>query len=348
MTKSAYHLVHYRRFQRPDAGSTTPLFEQMCRGALSAFNTASEPLWERAGDRVYVYPAPTDRQILLNRVADLKSSVFGEFCLVQEKDLQALIELRGQKVKLSDLTIAEIYAISERSAPQGLQFLRGLMYWLTIGDHIFFIKMNNITTNNMQDYFTWLLHTGKFGLSEGSSVCFQAEFDPSVIKGDVGDIRNFRVKGKSTPQINISAPQQEKKENVVQTTKHVAEKIIQSTMAIPVVEAIFGKSKTESLVKSLGPKEYISVEAAVKIRGQRTEESRRKIREIATEVADQTDDEVRIDGKDGIVRDGDAILRVRMPFSIPQDGSSLLEFDNVADQLQEVYRRFVADGKIRA
>jgi len=48
------------------------------------------------------------------------------------------------------------------------------------------------------------------------------------------------------------------------------------------------------------------------------------------------------------VRDGDAILRVRMPFSIPQDGSNLLEFDNVADQLQEVYSRFVKDGKINA
>ncbi len=84
------------------------------------------------------------------------------------------------------------------------------------------------------------------------------------------------------------------------------------------------------------------------MRGKRTAESRAKIREIATEVADMTDAEVRIDGKDGTVRDGDAILRVRMPFSIPQDGSNLLEFDNVADQLQEVYSRFVKDGKINA
>lgn len=348
MAKSTYHMVHYRRFARANGTASNPLFEQICRNALSARSAVSVPLWERAGDRVYAYPAPEDRQILLNRVADLNSAVFGELCLVQAKDLQALIELKAQKVQLSDLTTAEIYALSERSAPQGSQFLRGLLYWLAIGDHLFFVKLNAITSSNMQDYFTWLLQSGASGLQQGASVAFQAEFDPSVVKGDVGDIRNLRVSGKAAPHVSIAPPQPENKETVVETTKRVADKFLQSAMAVPVVEALLGKAKTESLVKSLGPEEYLAVDAAVKVRGKRTAESRQKIREIATEVADLTDAEVRIDGKDGTVRDGDAILRVRMPFSISQDGSNLLEFDNVADQLQEVYRRFVADGKIGA
>jgi hypothetical protein len=37
-----------------------------------------------------------------------------------------------------------------------------------------------------------------------------------------------------------------------------------------------------------------------------------------------------------------------MAFNLPHEGSNLLEFDNVADQLQEVYSRFVKDGKIKA
>ena len=55
---------------------------------------------------------------------------------------------------------------------------------------------------------------------------------------------------------------------------------------------------------------------------------------------------MRIQGSDGVVSGGDAILRTRMPFSVEHEGSSFLDFDNVADQLQEVYRRFVQDGKI--
>ena len=37
-----------------------------------------------------------------------------------------------------------------------------------------------------------------------------------------------------------------------------------------------------------------------------------------------------------------------MPFDLVSEGASLLEFNNVADQLQEVYNRFVKDGLIEA
>lgn len=348
MAKPIYQIVHYRRFQRISPSTTDPTFEQMCRAALNAQDSVAVPLWQRASDRLFSYPAPEDKQILLNRVADLQSAVFGELCLVQTKDLQALIEMRTQKVQLSNLTTAEIYALSERSAPNGSQFLRGMLYWLAIGDHLFFVKLNAITSNNMQDYFNWLLKSESSNLPSGIDINFQAEFDPSVVNGDIGDVRNLQIKGNAAPQLKIATRDEEQKSSVGETTKHVADKFVQATMAIPVIEALFGKSKTESLVNSLGPEEYLAVDAAVKVRGKRTDASRAKIREIATELADMTDAEVRIDGKDGTVRDGDAILRVRMPFLTPQDGSSLLEFDNVADQLQEVYRRFVKDGKINA
>jgi len=344
MAKSVYQIVHYRRFQRIAGNVPHQTFEHMCRSALSATDAASLPLWERAQDRVYTYPAPEDRQILLNKVADLNSAVFGEMCLVQAQDLQALIELTAQKVQLSSLTTAEIFALSERAAPNGSQFVRGLLYWLAIGDHLFFVKLNSITSTNMQDYFSWLLRT----LSKGIEVNFQAEFDPSVVKGDVGDVTNLRIKGKTAPQIKITTHSEDERTSVVQTTRRVAEKFVQSAMALPVLNALLGPSRTDSLIKSLGPDEFLSVDAEVKVRGKRTSASRAKLREIATDVADMTDTEVRIDGKDGTVRDGDAILRVRMPFSINKDGSNLLDFDNVADQLQEVYSRFVKDGKINA
>jgi hypothetical protein len=267
---------------------------------------------------------------------------------MQAKDLQALIELKAKKVQLSKITTAEIYALSEKSAPHGSQFLRGLLYWLAIDDHLFFVKLNSISSANMQDYFDWLLTLSSSGRPSGMEINFQAEFDPSVVKGDVGEIRNLRIKGNAMPQVKVDVLGEIEKQSIVKTSRQVAEKVLHSTVALPIIEALLGKSKTESLVKCLGPEEYLAVDAAVKIRGKRTAESRAKIREIATEVADMTDAEVRIDGKDGTLRDGDAILRVRMPFSVPQDGSSLLEFDNVSDQLQEVYRRFVKDGKITA
>ena len=118
--------------------------------------------------------------------------------------------------------------------------------------------------------------------------------------------------------------------------------------AIPIVEALLGKPKADSLVESLGPREYLAVDATVKVRGHRTGESKAKFQSIVNDIADMSDANVQIEGKDGGVLNGDAILRTRMPFNLPYEGSNLLEFDNVADQLQEVYSRFVKDGKITA
>ena len=86
----------------------------------------------------------------------------------------------------------------------------------------------------------------------------------------------------------------------------------------------------------------------MKVRGRRTEQSKAQMQGIANDLADLDDAKVQIEGKDGRVTDGDAILRTRMPFNLPHEGSNLLEFDNVADQLQEVYSRFVKDRKLPA
>jgi hypothetical protein len=118
--------------------------------------------------------------------------------------------------------------------------------------------------------------------------------------------------------------------------------------AVPIVKALLGEKQATSLIESLGRDEYLAVEASVKVRGKRTEESRKKFQAIANDLADESDAKVQIEGRDGQIRDGDAILRTRMPFILPHEGSNLLEFDNVSDQLQEVYYRFVKDGKIKA
>jgi hypothetical protein len=115
-----------------------------------------------------------------------------------------------------------------------------------------------------------------------------------------------------------------------------------------VVRALVGEKRAKSLVDSLGPNEYLAVDAQLKVRGRRTEESREQMQKLAGELADLTDGKVRVEGKDGKLSDDDAILRTRMPFNLTHEGSNFLDFDNVSDQLQEVYTRFVRDGKIKA
>lgn len=341
-----YHMVHYRHFEADRKALHGKTLEDLCREALNTTNGASE-LWARPEDRVFDVSDGEGRKVFLNKVADLSSAVFGEMCLVQDRDLQALLQMQPSEVKLSNLTTATVYELGEREAPTGSQFIRGLAYWLAIGDHIFFVKTHSMTPELVRLYIDWLLKVGGAVIDTQLAIAFDAEIDKTKTAGDIGEIRSLRVSGKTAPQMVVSAPE-EPQERKVPTSRRIADKFVQMQQAVPIVEALFGKKKADSLVESLGPEEYLAVEASVKVRGRRTEQSRAKLQGIANDLADASDAKVEIEGKHGRILDGDAILRTRMPFHQPHEGSSLLEFDNVADQLQEVYARFVKDGKITA
>lgn len=341
-----YHMVHYRRFKADAEALGGKTLEVLCREALQKNNGASA-LWARPEDRVFDVSDGEGRKIFLNKIADLSSAVFGEMCLAQDRDLQALLRMQPSEVKLSDLTTATVYDLDEREAPTGSQFIRGLAYWLAIGNHVFFVKTHSMTPELVRLYIDWLLKTRGAVIDPGLAIALDAELDKTKAAGDIGEIRSLRVTGKAAPQMAVTVPE-ESKEREVSTSRLIADKFAQMQQAVPIVEALFGKKKADSLVESLGPEEYLAVEASVKVRGRRTEKSRAKLQSIANDLADASDAKVQIEGKDGRIVDGDAILRTRMPFQQPHEGSSLLEFDNVADQLQEVYSRFVKDGKITA
>ncbi|HWJ74670.1 MAG TPA: hypothetical protein VNX29_16025 [Kaistia sp.] len=341
---AVYHMVHYRRFTADAKALKGRTLEALCREALNT-QTAGAALWARPEDRVFDTADADRRKIFLNKVADLSDAVFGEMCLAQDRDLQALLSMQPSVVKLSNLTTATVYDLGEREAPTGSQFIRGLAYWLAIGDHVFFVKTHSMTPELVRLYIDWLLKTRGAVVDPETTIIFNAEIDKAKAAGDIGEIRSLRVSGKAAPQMVVSVPAEERE---VSTSRRIADKFVQMQKAVPVVEALFGKAKTESLVESLGPKEYLAVDASVKVRGSRTAESRAKMQGLANDLADASDAKVQIEGADGRIVDGDAILRTRMPFHQPHEGSNLLEFDNVADQLQEVYSRFVKDGKIEA
>jgi hypothetical protein len=335
-------MVHYRRFEADAKALKGKTLEALCRDTLNT-KKGNLKLWARPGDRVFDVPDSDGRKIFLNKVADLSSAVFGEMCLAQAKDLQALLNMAPSEVKLSSLTTATVYDLEEREAPKGSQFVRGLAYWLVIGNHVLFVKTHSMTPEFVRQYLDWLL---KVRGGATVPVVLNAEFDKTATAGDIGDIRNLRVSGRSAPQAISIAGEPTRRE--VKTSRRIADKFAQMQSAVPIVKALFGDKKASSLIESLGPGEYLAVEASVKVRGTRTEESRKKFQAIANDLADTSDAKVQIEGQDGRILDGDAILRTRMPFNLPHEGSNLLEFDNVADQLQEVYNRFVKDGKIKA
>lgn len=343
---TAYHMVHYRKVEVENAGEATSTFEEACRSILGEGDGAGISLWNRVGDRIYSSSDHPNLEIILNRVADLTSSVFGEMCLVDTNGLQALLQQKSANVELSNVTVAEIFDLAETAAPNGSKFIRGMVYWLAISDHFFFVRTSSMTPRLIHSFFEWFSVGATSGYPSGSKLVFQAEFNKSQISGDIGDIKKLRVSGAAVPQFDASIVKDENAE--ISTTKKVADRMVAFSQALPIVEALLGATRTQSLVESLGPKEYLAVDASVRVKGSRTNSSKQKLKELTNELADLTDGKVLVEGKGGKLSDNDAILRMSMPFELVADGASLLDFNNVADQLQEVYNRFVKDGLINS
>lgn len=276
-------------------------------------------------------------ELVLNKVADLSSAVFGEMCLIHNNGVQALLKLDAEKHQLSSITMAEIYSLMESGAPKGTRYVRGLAYFLAVGQHLFFIRTQSLTPEHMRQYIEWLLKASPGGLPPDGSIALESKFDKSVVGGNIGEIKALKVGGPSFPQMTVQ-PANEKQTKERATTRKIAEKFVQFDQAYKLAKTLLGESNAEKLAESLGPKERLVVDATVRVRGTRTEESKAQMKNLASQLDGLTEGKITVEGKDGRMQDKDVILRTSMPFSVEKDGSSLLDFDNVADQLQIVYK----------
>ena len=310
-----YHKVHYRRIEAK-AGELS--FEQLCREALEAMDSHGQALSMRPDDRVMsVSDGDVQKQVLMNRVADLTTAVFGEICLVLPNDLQAMLRRSTKQLKLSNKSVATVFDLSEAHAPANSQFILGTAYWLSIGNNLFFIQLNALSSRFVQSYLEWLVKSvaAKRGVVR-TVESFLVEVDVSKT-GDngIGEIKNLRISGSSPRGLPVSVDGDEKKRP---TSRRVKSEHQVSALAMPLVEAILGKQRAKSLADSLGPNEYLSASGEVRVSGSRTEQSRERIRKIAHEIADTADAEVTVEGKDGKIKSGDFILRTDMPFALPE------------------------------
>ena len=148
MSDVVYHMVHYREFTTSLV--SMPSLEEQTRNRLSATGISGTPRWQSIADRLMSLNDESGLELVLNKVADLSSAVFGEMCLIHNNGVQALLNLKAETHQLSSITMAEIYSLMESGAPTGTRYVRGLAYFLAIGQHLFFIRTQSLTPEHIK------------------------------------------------------------------------------------------------------------------------------------------------------------------------------------------------------
>lgn len=283
---------------------------------------------------------------LLNNFEVEVGWVFGTICLFAPGEMQALLKLVEDQQEVSLTTLMEAFDIAESKAPEGHEYLHGISYFLNIGDHFYQIQAMSLQVKAMEEYFTWLLRDKTRVIKTNEYVELQAEFDRTQIGDD--ELTSIQIGGLVPETIRDAfAPPPEMR--LVDVVEHGRlGEAVRATLgkATQILVDLLGPIKAEEILASVPPEAALEVTVNIGYRSRRRKIEKAFMNEIVTGLRNLPDGEIKARGRSGEIRGGDARLSQIMPVQRISETSSLYDLTSARDQMLEVHRRFLHDGKI--
>lgn len=310
-----------------------------------------ELLNENVSLRIAPVPNSPDYNRFVNNYFVFDNVIFGDLCLFSPGQMQALIQISVDPTHPTLEEVMKALEIAESKAPDGHEYLNGISYWMVIDDHFYQIQHVSIQSKAMEEYFTWLLRDKTNIIGQNEYVELQAEFDREQIGGDLGDISSIEIGGlipeTTLPSGTSIAPQDSDGIVEFETRESLGEKIAASwAKARKIIEDIFGEVETEKLIASMPADAALDVRVNIGYRATKRKFNKEFMGNLAAGLRNAPDGELRVRGKNGEIKGDDARLSTDMTIRKMSSTSSLLELDHALEQMLEVHRRFLHDGKI--
>lgn len=340
--------IHYRRIRRDNG--------QFPDGSLSA--KIAEALKAKRdgialGDSVQLRIADVPRaegyQRVLNDFHIGNNYVFGDMCLFSPGQMQALLQLANDPTHVTLDEVMKAWAIAERKAPDAHEYLHGIAYWMAIGDHFYQIQHVAMQTKASEEYLTWLLRDQSRVIDSNCYVELQAQFDRAQVGSDLGDVRSIEVGGlvpeTIIPEASPQGPQTVATD--VETHQSLGEKVAAGWgKAKGILNQLLGEIEADKLIAQMPPDAALEVTVNIGYRAKRRKFQKEFMKSLASGLRNAPDGELRVRGSDGEIKGDDARLSADMPIKKMSEKSNLLDIPDTIEQVLEVHRRFLHDGKI--
>jgi hypothetical protein len=241
------------------------------------------------------------------------------------------------------------WAIAERKAPDAHEYLHGIAYWMAIGDHFYQIQHVAMQTKASEEYLTWLLRDQSQVIGATQYVELQAEFDRAQVGNDLGDVKSIEVGG-LVPETIVPEPPPHGSKTVatdVVTHQSLGEKVAAGWgKAKSVLDSLLGEIEADKLVAQMPADAALEVTVNIGYRAKKRKFQKEFMKSLASGLRNAPDGELRVRGADGEIKGDDARLSADMPIKKMSESSNLLDIPHVIEQILEVHRRFLHDGKI--
>jgi len=342
--------IHYRRLLRDDGLFPIQSLSDRISAALDADGGDGQLVRNKVLHRVSDVPGQPGYQRALNNYEQNADFVFGTTCLFAPGQMQALLKLQPDGAQPSLAAVLEAYEIAEQAAPAGHEYLHGLSYWLAMGDHFYQIQSPSLQVGAMEQYLTWLLKQKTTSIGATNSVQLQAVFDQAQLADDEPTF--IQVGGIVPETIRNEPPAEPRGDGAPQIVEVDEREQVGSGMlgwakSKEILSDLYGAVKAQELIDSVPNEASLEVMVSIGYRAKKRKLQKAFMRELATGLRNLPDGEVTVRTKGGVSKGDDARLFQDMGIEKMPGSSGLLVLEDVRNQMLEVHRRFLHDGKIQ-
>lgn len=340
--------VHYRRLDREASKFQAGTLSDRLSAGLNAQSADGTLIRAKVENRIAPVPNNAGHQRALNNYEIGQDFVFGTTCLFAPGQMQAFLKLIGEEDQADLADVLEAYEIAEAAAPKGHEYLHGLTYWLAVQDHFYQIQHVSLQSGAMEQYLTWLLRDQAKVLTADQCVQLQSVFDQAQLGDDeptfiqVGGIVPETLRDDPMPAVAGPDPIMVD----VEERERVGGTLLGWAKGKQILEEIYGALKAQELLDAVPDEASLEVSVNIGYRAKKRRLQKAFMKDLAAGLRNLPDGEVTIRTKGGTSKGPDARLFLDMPVAKISNSSGLLKIDHARDQMLEVHKRFLHDGKI--
>jgi hypothetical protein len=345
--------IHYRKLTRNNGSfPDVPLHERIT-AALNSTVADGSQIRSRVGNRVAASPNQPGYQRTFNNYQVGDGYVFGTTCLFAPGEMQALLRLSGNEEQADLAAVLEAFEISEQRAPDGHEYLHGITYWTAIGDHFYQIQHVALQSGAMEQYLTWLLRDQAKVIAPQQFVTLQSVFDREQLGDEdvnfiqIGGIvpETLRAEPAGQPQ-ETPAPDDMARVVEVEERERLGGGLLGFDKGKKILEELYGDVRAQQMLDAVPAEASLEVSVNIGFRSKRRKLQKQFMNDLAAGLRNLPDGEVTVRTRNGTSKGADARLFLDLSIQRVSDTSGLLVLDDARDQMLEVHRRFLHDGKI--
>ena len=341
--------IHYRKLMREPGFFPPQTLSDRITAALNTDGGDGKLIRDKVIHRITDAPGQPGYQRTLNNFEIGNNYVFGTTCLFAPGQMQALLKLGADDAQPELADVLAAYEIAEQTAPAGHEYLHGISYWLSLGDHFYQIQSISLQIGAMEQYLTWLLKDKSSVIGQNNAVQLQAVFDQAQLNDEdpsfiqVGGIvpETIRAERPTTP-----TPEQPAEVVEVEERERLGGGELGWGKAREILNDLYGAIKAQELLDAVPDEASLEVMVSIGFRAKKRKLQKAFMKDLAAGLRNLPDGEVTVRTSSGVAKGADARLFQDMGIIKISDASSLLDLADARNQMLEVHRRFLHDGKI--